>query len=278
MDDLNPTLRKKYALTRAAAAIYRTLGALVEEDVSLAGCQLDLLVTLPESSGKVIRCAIDCKPYSKLVGLHTVNSFNAVTRFLRQRNFIDRAVLVSLKGFTKNALTFGAKHQLELIKLSELQIRLRGKELEIFEQVDRGFEEEARIISTRPRVVRVFVVMPFAKKFDDVYVIGIREVAERLGLVVERGDDLEHNSEILEVIQQSLRDSELVIADLTSSNPNVFYEVGYAHAAGTPTILLSDGSQKSPFDVQSLNQVFYESLVDLREKLERRIRATLGIK
>jgi hypothetical protein len=41
-------------------------------------------------------------------------------------------------------------------------------------------------------------------------------------------------------------------------------------------ILSSD--QKAPFDLQSFNQIFYESLVDLRDKLEKRIRGTLNLK
>lgn len=147
----------------------------------------------------------------------------------------------------------------------------------MIETVETGFEEEARFVLGRPTRNRVFVVMPFARRFDDVYIIGIREVAERLGLVVERADDIEHNSQILEVIQQKLRDYELIVADISTQNPNVFYEVGFAHAAGTPTILVS--SERKPlFDLQSFNQIFYESLVDLREKLDKRMRVTLDIK
>jgi hypothetical protein len=275
--NLNSASRKAYALTRAVAAIYRTLGARVEEDVSLAGSRIDLLVTLKHSTGGVIRCAVECKAYGKLVGLKTIKSFFALVDLLRERTLIDKAVLVSINGFTPNALNFGTEHEIELIRLSELQNRLRGREQEVIESVETGFEAEARLVRGRPTRKRVFVVMPFARRFDDVYIIGIREVAERLGLVVERADDIEHNSQILEVIQQKLRDYELIVADISTQNPNVFYEVGFAHAAGTPTILVST-NPKPPFDLQSFNQIFYESLVDLREKLDKRMRITLNIR
>jgi hypothetical protein len=274
---LNPASRKEYALTRAVAAIYRTLGAEVEEDVSIAGSRIDLLATLHAPNDGIIRCAVECKAYSKLIGMRTIYSFHSLIQLLRNRQLVEKAVLISIHGFTQSALKFAKKHDLELIKLSELQDRLRGREVEVINRVETGFKEEADFISSQPVRQRVFVVMPFAKEFGDVYIIGIREVVEKIKLVVERADDIEHNSQILEVIQQKIRDYDLIIADVTLPNPNVFYEVGYAHAAGTPTILVSRSGQKPPFDLQSFNHVFYESIVDLRDKLEKRIRATLHI-
>jgi hypothetical protein len=245
--------------------------------VSLAGSQVDLLVTQRDAAGGAIRSAVECKAYGKLVGLKTVKSFFALVQLLRERALVDRAVLVSINGFTVTALNFGVAHQIELIRLSELHNASRGREQEVIKRVEAGFEDEAKSFLKRPIRQRVLVVMPFAKKFDDIYIIGIREVAERLGLVVERADDIEHNNQILEVIQQKIRDYDLIVADISSQNPNVFYEVGYAHAAETPTILVS-GDQRPPFNLQSFNQIFYESLVDLRDKLEKRIRVTLDVK
>jgi hypothetical protein len=276
-DNLNAASRQGYALTRAVAAIYRTLGAEVLEDVSLAGSLIDLLVTLSLPTGEVIRCAVECKAYSKLVGMKTVHSFHALIDLLRARRLVDKAILISVNGFTKSALSFAKQHDIELIRLADLRNRLRGREEEVINRVETGFKEEALLVSSRPVPKRVFVVMPFAREFGDVYVIGIREVAEKLELVVERADDIEHNGQILEVVQQKIRDYDLIVADVTLPNPNVFYEVGYAHAAGTPTILISGGSQRPPFDLQSFNQITYESLVDLRGKLEKRIRVTLEI-
>lgn len=273
--DLNHAAKMTYALAKAAAAIYRTLGAEVEEDISIAGCQFDLLVRL-NVPGEVLRCAVDCKAYSSLVGVKTLYRFHSEVQFLRERGAIDKGVLISITGFTKSALKYAKSRHIELVKLSELQERLRGREDEVIKRVDVGFAEEFRQqLSGWPGRKRVFVVMPFARKFEDVYVIGIREVAERLGLVVERADDIEHDDQILQVVQQKIRDHELIVADITTPNPNVFYEVGYAHACGKTTILISDKEQKTPFDLQSFNIIFYESLIDLREKLERRIRSHL---
>ena len=95
--------------------------------------------------------------------------------------------------------------------------------------------------------------------------------AEKRGIVVECADDVEHSENILDLIQEKIRTSDAVVADTTGQNPNVFYEVGYSHAAQKPTILISRRGSKMPFDLQSHNHIFYENIVQLREKLERRL-------
>ena len=272
-DDLTPTTRLAYALDQAVGAIYRVLGADVQHDPVLAGFQLDLLVKFEVSPGKVSRFAVVCKSYSKLVGLSTMERFVQQIDLLRQLNLVDGGIIVSTSGFTKNALKSAKEHQVKAIKFFDLKTKVREKEDELFRSVESIFEGAEN--RKKARVKQVFVVMPFAKRFDDIYVIGIREVAERLGWAVERADDVQSNAQILELIQQKLRDAALVIADLSTANPNVFYEVGYAHAVGTDTILLSDATERTPFDLQSFNQVRYESLIDLRTKLEARMRGML---
>ena len=124
----------------------------------------------------------------------------------------------------------------------------------------------------------IFVVMPFDKSFDDVYILGIREVAETLGHVVERGDSIEYNQDILSFIQKKIRSCDCVIADTTGRNPNVFYEIGYAHASNIPVILITRSGSNIPIDLRNINHIFYENIVDLRHKLEKRIIATLNKK
>lgn len=56
-------------------------------------------------------------------------------------------------------------------------------------------------------------------------------------------------------------------------NPNVFYEVGYAHALGKPTILLTQRAEDIPFDLKHFPHIVYQSkLMELREQLTRRVR------
>ena len=76
---------------------------------------------------------------------------------------------------------------------------------------------------------------------------------------VIRADTLYHSDRIDSKILEHLRSSELVIADLTNNNPNVFLEVGYRMALGLPTIyLIQISEQKLPFDIQSINIIQYD--------------------
>jgi hypothetical protein len=49
-----------------------------------------------------------------------------------------------------------------------------------------------------------------------------------------------------------------LIADCTGRNPNVFYEIGIAHAIGKQTILISQTIDDVPFDLRHLRIVVYE--------------------
>ena len=64
-----------------------------------------------------------------------------------------------------------------------------------------------------------------------------------------------------------------MIAEITPVNPNVYYEVGYAHARNKPTILIADKTvEKLPFDVSPFRTLFYENTIDGKDKIERGFR------
>ena len=65
-----------------------------------------------------------------------------------------------------------------------------------------------------------------------VYTELIRPAFEGAGLEVLRADDISDNTNILEDIMTQIRDADFVLADLTGSNPNVYYELGLADALG----------------------------------------------
>ena len=188
---------------------------------------------------------------------------------LHQRGLIDRAVMVAKSGFTRHARAAAAEYTIELLELADLHQRIDGSS-EAIRAAEKEFEEEQ---STRElnQPKRVFVVMPFAKEFEDIYLLGIRDVAEGLGFIVERADDIEHNETILDVICAKIRAADAVIGDTTGSNPNVFYELGYAHALDCPTILIARKGTNLPFDIQGRNHIFYETIVELRERLKKRL-------
>ena len=126
--------------------------------------------------------------------------------------------------------------------------------------------------TTRPRIF-CFVLMPFEKRFDDVYQIGIKESCADAGAYCERADEQIFQERILDRIYNQIAKADCVIADMTDRNANVFYEVGYAHALGKPTILLTQRAEDIPFDLKHFPHIVYGgSLIELREQLTRRVR------
>lgn len=264
-----------YDFEREVAAIYRTLGAKVEHGVDLAGNQIDIVATEQTPSGTPVRIAIECKNYSRPAGIDVVNSFGAIAYLLRQRSLIDRATIIAANGFTIQARNAARTHDIELLNISDLQQRIRGREDAVRKEELQVDSERQKVVQSPNRQKRLFVLMPFSKQFLDVYILGIRSVAERLGITVERADDIEHNEGILEVILERIGSADVVVADTTGNNPNVFYEVGHSHAIHKPTILIGRTGEKIPFDLQNVNHILYETIVELRERLEKRLKALL---
>jgi len=264
---------------RRVAAIFRALGAKVEHEVSLAGSQIDILVSEETPSGSVIRSAIECKYYSRPLGIDLVNSFAGLAVLLKNRGLIDKALLVARSGFTHQARAAAKEHGIELHEIADLEQRLAGKEnLVAAAYAEIGKElsaQEGKPVLQKPK--RAFVVMPFDPEFNDIYILGIREVAEKLGIIVERADDVEHNQSIPDLIKERISKCDVVIADTSKPNPNVFYEVGLAHGVRKDTILLCRDAKSIPFDLGSINHLIYSSIVELRERLEKRIKTTLGL-
>jgi Restriction endonuclease len=237
---------------REVAAIFRALGAEVELNIGIAGSQIDILVKERTPSGVIIRSAVETKFYTRPVGVDVVNAFSAVALLLKQRGLIERAILVAKAGFTQAARSAAESHGLELLEFADLRQRASAQQSAV-ETARRSLELEEKAASREKmnRPPRIFVLMPFAEAFVDVYVLGIRESAEKLGYIVERADDIEHNGDILEVIYDRIRSADAVVADTTHCDPNVFYEIGYAHALGRPTILITRAGEILPFDLQS---------------------------
>jgi hypothetical protein len=106
-------------------------------------------------------------------------------------------------------------------------------------------------------VRRVFVLMPFRKWWSGSVYKMIRRCCGRSKVACLRADDITNTGRITSQIIAAISNADVVIADITGSNPNVLYELGQAHAGGKPTIVLNQ-SDKSPFDLQDFRQIFYK--------------------
>ena len=77
-----------------------------------------------------------------------------------------------------------------------------------------------------------FVLMPFEPKYREVYDEVYKPVCSANDLDCWRVDEISRPGSITRDIVEGIIDAEVVIADLTSQNPNVFYELGIAHSVG----------------------------------------------
>jgi len=124
----------------------------------------------------------------------------------------------------------------------------------------------------------VFVLMPFSQEFDDVYHLAIKETADELGFKCQRADEIQHNAGILPIVFRAIEAAHLVIADMTGQNPNVCYELGYAHGLGKEVILLTQNVDDIPFDLRGFNHIIYGGkLVYLKDALGKRIEGLYGL-
>ena len=104
--------------------------------------------------------------------------------------------------------------------------------------------------------------------------------AERSGATLMRLDQEVFNGDAVHELHRLIRESNALIADLSDGNPNVLYEVGYAHALEIPSVHISSTPlSKLPFDVQGWNTLPYEKgqTSRLKEPLARRLRAALDL-
>jgi len=104
--------------------------------------------------------------------------------------------------------------------------------------------------------------MPFDIEFNAVYEL-ISEISQDPKLnnsfEIFRADDLLHQRNILKDIIESISNSDLIIAELTSLNPNVFYELGLSHGLRKDVILLTQDIEELPFDLKSYRIITYST-------------------
>ncbi|MBD5467932.1 MAG: hypothetical protein HDR21_07255 [Lachnospiraceae bacterium] len=141
------------------------------------------------------------------------------------------------------------------------------REYELFSVIDMIGKEQKK---------KAFIAMSFEDSMKKTRK-AIVDAVQSCGYVPMLIDIKEHNNQIVPEIYKEISDSKFVIADLTGQRGGVYYEAGYAVAKEKILILSCKKGENPHFDVAQINTIFWVDEQDLKDRLIKRIKATIGV-
>ena len=94
--------------------------------------------------------------------------------------------------------------------------------------------------------LKVFMIMPFQEEFLELYGMIKEKLKDKYEF--SNAGDLETKRNIIQDIVVGIAQADVIIADVTQLNPNVFYELGLCHALNKKVILITQDINELPFD------------------------------
>lgn len=126
---------------------------------------------------------------------------------------------------------------------------------------------------------KCFVLMPFGDPYDSYYSGIIMPAIREAGYIPFRADEIYGTKPIIADIFESIRESAVLVAEATSKNPNVNYELGIAHALDKPVVIISQSIDDIPFDYKHRRVIIYDTkkvkwVTELQSSITNTLRST----
>ena len=86
----------------------------------------------------------------------------------------------------------------------------------------------------------------------------LRPLLDQLGYDMTRADEDPDPGQIMPQVLDSIANADVVIADVSGRNPNVYYELAVAHAARRPTVIIQEKDENLPFDIADMRAISYD--------------------
>lgn len=179
-----------------------------------------------------------------------------------QRESVENEIIRLNDRLTSDSINFSDINHLFLqVPKNEIEVKNEVRDDTFFTNFGINIDDYKVIPHT------VFCLMPFNRNYDKLYT-NIRLICEDNDIECQRSDEVVEPGFILKQILELILQSQLILAVIDGRNPNVFYEIGIAHALGKTVILLAEDTKANKvYDISYNRMILYSSMLDLKKKL-----------
>ncbi len=183
---------------------------------------------------------------------------------LPDEQFFDNA-LIDKFGIPQDKLTEFKSIFMDSLKYAKLVEKSNGKYrvIDVSGSADVPVDTEARLKKLGKGITvssedTCFLVMPFAEPHGTYYDQVYKQAIQKAGLRAVRADaEIFGTGKIMDQVWRGINAAKILVAELTTRNPNVFYELGLAHALRKPVVLVSSNEDDVPFDLHHIRVIYY---------------------
>ena len=191
---------------------------------------------------------------------------SAVYSFYRGENLPDDQFFINALTDRFNIPVDKVGEFIEVFNESIRSAELRDDSGERPRLIDVGRDEAHRPSDGKPATkvaveagATCFVMQPFSGPLGTYFESVFKPAIEQAGLTAMRADaEIFGTGKIMDQIWRGIRAAKVLVAELTTKNPNVFYELGLAHALEKPVVLVSSNQEDVPFDLRHIRVILYD--------------------